>query len=170
MRTFRNLLLAVPLIALACTQQGATGDADAAGIARTVTEEVITTGDPVTYADLKIDGMSCEMMCGNAVRKALAALPGVSGASVEFKEGEEADHAIVTYDGSQVTDQQMIDAVQAIHGGAYRVLAVSITRQVKGDPPAAGEPVKKESEEVAASLPELLIPGLIELLSQIVRL
>ena len=43
-------------------------DAALAGIERVVNEVAITSGTPVTVADLSIDGMSCEMMCGGSIK------------------------------------------------------------------------------------------------------
>src|SRR4030095_11269060 len=99
--------------------------------------ETITDGTPVTTADLEIGGMTCMMSCGHAVEKALAALPGVNNPTIQLNECDEADHAIVTYDESKVTDAQMIEAIGKVHDGAYKVVAVKITKQVKGDAPTA---------------------------------
>ena len=55
-----------------------------AGVARTVSEVAITSGTPVTFADLSVEGMRCEMMCGGSIKKALAALPGVVGTELKF--------------------------------------------------------------------------------------
>mgnify|MGYP003394414664 FL=1 len=171
MKTARNLSLIVLLLAMA---RGRTTDPvqeAAADVIRTVNEVMISSGVPVTTADLKIDGMSCMMSCGRSIEKALAALPGISKTTIQFNEGDEADHAIVTYDEKVVTDAQMIEAVKAVHNGAYKVMAVSITKQVKGGTGQVEENQKaKEKEDVTASLPEMIIPGLIELLSQVVRL
>lgn len=168
-------LLTALLLSVACGQAPSpTALTNAADIARTVSEVVITEGTPVTTADLRIDGMSCEMMCGSAIKKALAGLPGIEATDIEFHEGDEADHAIVTYDESKVNDAQMIEAVQKIHDGAYKVLAISITKQVKGEgttTPAA-DPAKTGAQdgEVNASVQDVIIPGLLELLSRVVRL
>src|SRR5690348_6690835 len=77
------------------------------GIERVVHEVSISTGTPVTMADLGIEGMSCEMMCGGSIRKALAAL-GVEATEIKMNEGEGPDHAIVTYNDTKVTDAQMV--------------------------------------------------------------
>ena len=83
---------------------------------RIVEEVAISSGTPVTIADISIDGMSCEMMCGGSIKKALAKLPGVAGTEIDFIEGDERDHAIVTYDESKVTDAEMVRG----HPGAAR--------------------------------------------------
>ena len=145
--------------------------ADVAGAARVVTEQVITEGTPVTFADLSISGMSCEMMTRGAIKKALAQVPGVAGTEIKFVEGDENDHAIVTYDPAQVSDAQLVEAVQKIHDGQYKVVAVAVTKQVKGDGSASeGEEATGANEaKVNAELPSLRLPSLLELLSLILR-
>jgi copper chaperone CopZ len=146
-------------------------DAALAGIERVVNEVAITSGTPVTVADLSIDGMSCEMMCGGSIKKALAKLPGVAGTDITFVEGDERDHAIVTYDESQVTDAQMVEAIQALHDGQYKVLAVTITKQVRGagatTDEAAGD---KEKSGVSVYAPSTtLLPNVVSLLAGLLR-
>ncbi len=142
------------------------------GIERTVEEVAVASGTPVTTADISIDGMSCEMMCGGAIKKALAKLPGVASTEIAFVEGEEQDHAIVTYDESKVTDAQMIEAIQQLHDGQYKVLAVKVTKQVQGAG-TVGEGTKQISEENRVSVlapAAVLLPGFLAFLSHMLRL
>jgi copper chaperone len=55
---------------------------------------------------LKVKGMSCGG-CVNSVTGVLSALPGVSRAEVSLEKGE----AVVDYDSSQVTREQMAGAI-----------------------------------------------------------
>ncbi len=171
-RPMRRWTFATTLLLLcACSSGPADVPGAAADVARVVNEEVIAQGDPVTFADLSISGMSCEMMCGGAIKKALAKVPGVSGTEIKFIEGDANDHAIVTFDPGKVSDAQLVDAVQSLHDGQYKVVAVAITRQVKASNAAtegdeAAEPVPAK---VNARLPAVLLPSLIELLSQVLR-
>lgn len=152
-----------------------TGPADQPGTAtevtRVVKEEVIAQGDPVTFADLSISGMSCEMMCGGAIKKALAKVPGVSGTEIKFIEGDENDHAIVTFDPARVSDAQLVEAVQGIHDGQYKVVAVAVTKQVKGTTATSDDDEAEGTvpAKVNARLPAVLLPSLLELLSQVLR-
>lgn len=146
-------------------------DVALAGIERIVNEVAITSGTPVTIADLSIDGMSCEMMCGGSIKKALAKLPGVAGTDITFIEGDERDHAIVTYDESKVTDAQMVEAIQALHDGQYKVLAVTITKQVSGVGSTTDEPTE-EKEKSGVSVyapPTTLLPNVVSLLAGFLR-
>lgn len=143
-----------------------------AGVERVVTEVAINAGVPVTMADLSIDGMSCEMMCGGSIKKALAKLPGVSGTEIKFVEGDERDHAIVTYDPTQVTDAEMVEAIQALHDGQYKVLAVNITKQVLAPGGSAGDANKAKNEEGSVSVyapSSTVLPNILALLTQILR-
>jgi copper chaperone CopZ len=157
---------------LSCSQQpDVTTNTIASGVERTVKEVSIGTGEPVTFADISIDGMSCEMMCGGSIKKALAKLPGIAATEIKFVEGDERDHAIVTYDESKVSDAQMIEAIQGLHDGQYKVLAVEITKQVKGNSTSATGDKNAEDEGVSVIAPAVsLLPSILALLTQIGRL
>ena len=172
------LLPALAAALLLITSCGSAPEADdvaaqaaMSGIERVVTEVAINEGAPVTMADISIDGMSCEMMCGGSIKKALAKLPGVSGTEIKFVEGDERDHAIVTYDPAQVTDAQMIEAIQALHDGQYKVLAVNITKQVLATGGASGDVNgTKEEKTVRVYAPtSTVLPSILALLTQILR-
>lgn len=143
-----------------------------ATIQRTVEEVVGTTAG--TFADLSIEGMSCEMMCGGSIKKALAKLPGVNSTEIEFVEGDEHDHAVVNYDATKVSDKEMIDAIQGLYDGQYKVVAVKITKQV----PAAGATTSTSTQGQAADERSVrmidpaavVVPGILGLLSQVLRL
>jgi copper chaperone CopZ len=162
------------LLIQACgtAEQPAEQAATLPGVERVVKEVVITSGAPVVIADLGIEGMSCEMMCGGSIKKALAKLPGIASTEIQFIEGDERDHAIVTYDGTKVSDTEMVEAIQALHDGQYKVLSVTITKQVLGtaaSTEAANE--QQEEEGVSVSLPssDVLLPSIITLLTSVFR-
>ena len=175
MRTGLLPQLTVVLMTLAACSgagdKGAASDQAHGAPERVVKEVTITSGTPVTMADLSIEGMSCEMMCGGSIRKALAKLPGVASTDIVFNEGEAQDHAIVTYDPGQVDDAQFIEAVQALHGGQYKVMAITITKQVR----VAGSPVEGDEgdgREAAVSVyapRDVVLPSVFALLSRILR-
>ncbi len=173
MNTAKTFALGSLLITFGCGQAPEQTAQVASGIARTVNEVVISEGTPVATADLKIEGMSCEMMCGGAIKKALAALPGIADTEIKFHAAD-GDHAIVTYDASKVNDTQMVEAVQKINDGAYRVLAIGITKQVKGTANITSDPAPTKAAdknaEVSASVQDLIVPGLLGLLSRIVHI
>ena len=124
-----------------------------------------------TFADLSIEGMSCEMMCGGSIKKALAKLPGVISTEIKFVEGDETDHAVVQFDAAKVSDAEMIDAIQGLYDGQYKVVAVKITKQV----PAVGGATTKGKAEESLSVSVIdptavVVPGILALLSHVLRL
>lgn len=164
-----SLMLAMALL-FGCGQADAPSDVVAGGVERIVKEVAISNGEPVTVADLSIEGMTCEMMCGGSIKKALAAL-GASSTVIKMNEGEGPDHALVTYDESKVTDAQMIDAIQKLYEGQYKVLAVTITKEVKGASASNAEEVK-ETEESGVSVyapSEVVLPSILAILGRILR-
>lgn len=166
------LLFSASLI-LSCSsggdQVGSAVNAASGSIERVVNEVVVTSGVPVTKADLVIEGMSCEMMCGGSIKKALAKVNGVESTEIVFTEGDEADHAVVTYDESKVTDAELVAAIQALYDGQYQVKGISITRQVKSTAskgPREAEAAKESSVSVYAPA-AILLPSVITILSRI---
>ncbi len=171
--TILPILLAAVLSGCSHAPQTAADTAMAADVQRTVKEVSISEGEAMHIADISIEGMSCEMMCGGSIRKALAKLPGVTLAEIKFIEGEELDHAIVTYDGSLIDDARMIEAIHGLHGGQYKVLAVDITQQVKREHDGNGTSEERGEEKgvrVYAPSGASLLPSVLALLTQILRL
>jgi len=154
----------------ACGEAAAPVTETASNVARTVSEVAISSGTPVTLADLSIEGMTCAMGCGSTIKSALAKLPGVSGTEVNFTEAGQTNHVVVTYDPAQVSDAEMVKAVQTIHNGDYKVSAVGITKQVLKQ--GASEPPAESTEDaqVNASLESVALPSLVALLQRLVRI
>lgn len=141
------------------------------GVERIVNEVAISTGTPVTTADLSIEGMSCEMMCGGSIKKALAAL-GVEATEIKMSEGDAPDHAIVTYDDGKVTDTQMVEAIQKLYDGQYKVKAVNITKQVLGSAAAKSEGPntgKEKGVSAYSSNTGVVLTGVLAVLTRILR-
>jgi len=168
-KTLTATLLSAALL-LGCGQSTPTAEAVIPGVERIVHEVVITSGEPVTLADLSIEGMSCEMMCGGSIKKALAAL-GVTGTEIKMSEVEGPDHAIVTYDAAKISDTEMIQVIHKLHDGQYKVLAVTITKEVKGNSASNSDPAaQSEDDEVSVYSPqEVVLPSIIALLGRILR-
>lgn len=140
-------------------------------VARTVNEVAITTGTPMTMADLSIDGMTCAMGCGNTIKNTLVKLPGVSGAEVAFTEAGKTNHVVVTYDPAQVSDADMVKAVQGLHNGDYKVVAVGITKQVLKTGASEAAPAEAPAEaKVNAAIENVALPSLVALLQRLVRI
>lgn len=144
---------------------------DSGAIERVVKEVVVSSGTPVTLADLSIEGMSCEMMCGGSIRKALAKLPGVDSTMIVFNEGDELDHAVVTYNEAEVSDAQLVEAIHALYDGQYTVRGITITRQVKGQAGTGAVEVQAADEgKVSVYAPAaVLLPNVITLISRVLN-
>lgn len=140
-------------------------------IERVVEEVAVAGGVAATFADISIDGMSCEMMCGSSIKKALAKLPGVNSTEIKFIEGDETDHAVVNYDAAKVTDEEMINTIQGLYDGQYKVVAVKITKQVPAAGAASTEAPKTDDKGVSVLDPAaIVVPGILALLSHVLRL
>lgn len=176
MKASRSLpLVAIAVLVLSCGRNAAPVDGAAAvatdGIERIVKNEVITSGTPVATADLRIDGMSCMMACGSSIRKALNKVSGVATTEIVFNEGDEADHAIVTFDPTKVNDNDLIQAVHGLYDGQYKVTAITITNQVKSASANGGaSDVGAEDGGVSVHIPaSAWLPGLVGVLTRILR-
>lgn len=140
-------------------------------VVRTVNEVAITSGTPVSTADLSIDGMTCAMGCGNTIKSALVGLPGVSAAEVDFAEAGKTNHVVVTYDPKRVSDADMVKAVHGLHNGDYKVVAVGITQQVLKTGATEGAPAETTTEgKVNATIEHVALPSLVALLQRLVRI
>lgn len=167
-----NGILYASAIALlmGCSGSVSAPEQAASTIARTVQEVAITSGDPMMIADLSIEGMSCEMMCGGSIKKALAKL-GVEGTEIKMSETDAPNHAIVTYNEAKVTDAQMVEAIQALYDGQYKVVAIGITKQVKGGSGSA-ESTKSKSDDEAVSViapKDIVLPSILALIGRLLR-
>ncbi len=162
--------LLLSLLLIAACGQGPTASEQAVVADRTVQEVQISEGEPMAQADLTITGMSCSMMCGNMIKSALAKVPGVSTAEVEYTEGSEAGHAKVTYDPTQVDDGQLVAAVRALADGQYGVTAISIVKEVKAGSPSAQMKGPKREKEIASLIPDVHMPNLVGMLMALVRI
>ncbi len=166
----RSFLFAIVLVLVACGQAEPQVAATAVpAVPTTVKESIISEGEPVNTADLSIEGMSCAMMCGNSIKKALNAVPGVIGAEIAFEEGtEQADHAVVTFDPAQVQEEALVKAVEALYDGQYKVTAVDVTKQVRST--ATGTSNTKGASEEGVSASAAGLPSILGLLQRLVRL
>jgi copper chaperone CopZ len=164
--------LSLLVFAMACGQAPMPTTADApTSVVRTEKEVAIASGEPMATADLSVSGMTCAMMCGGAIKDAMAKLPGVNNTEIQFTDADQVNHAVVTYDPAKVSDADMVKAIQSLHEGQYKVSSVNVTKQVlhtgKADAPAEG---KVEGDVSASTLPDVVLPSLIALLSRLVRI
>lgn len=124
-------LFMVALFALgACTGTDENRNAESnSDVKVTFTEEAGTSEKYM--ANIAIDGMACEMMCGSKIAGELNGLNGVKNTEIDFKGEGEVNFALVEFDANTVSEQEMIDAVQAIANGHYKVNAVEVKHVVE---------------------------------------
>jgi copper chaperone CopZ len=166
------IALSLLVFAMACSEASTPTGADMpASVARTEQEVAITSGEPMATADLGVNGMTCAMMCGGAIKEAMAKLPGVNGTQIQFTDADQMNHAVVTYDPAKVSDADMVKAIEALYDGQYKVLSVNVTKQVlhTGNVDAPAD-TKAEGDVNATALPDVVLPSLIALLSRLVRI
>jgi copper chaperone CopZ len=149
-RLFKTTVaIAVAVFMVACGGQSNQKDEAASEAPSDVTvsyiEKVSDDGEKYS-ASLAIDGMACEMMCGSKISSALAGVEGVSNAEIEFNGAEEDNYAVVEFDGSQVSEQKMIEAVQALANGHYKVKSVEVTHFMAPDGSNVNSDIEEEED------------------------
>jgi mercuric ion binding protein len=83
----------------------------------TDTTQVKETAANLETASFKIDGMTCPMGCAATIEKKLAGLEGVESAKVDF----EKKTATVSFDAAKQTPEKLVETVEHIADGAYKV-------------------------------------------------
>ena len=79
-----------------------------------------------TVAKMSIEGMMCADGCGGKIQQELRALPGVIGTELEF-EAERPENVVkVEFDPTVTDEQKLIQCVQAIADGQYKVKTVEV--------------------------------------------
>lgn len=141
----------------------------ASNVERTVVEVADIT-DGLSRADLSISGMTCEMMCGGAIKKALGKVDGVTATDIEFDADQTLDHAIVTYDADKVSDAELVAAVAAIHDGAYSVEEVHLEQPASSGSGGSGSLESAKGSDFSTELPSIQMPNLMDVLSRILRI
>lgn len=89
--------------------------------------EAVADGAERYVAKLAIEGMSCEMMCGNKIASTLQKINGIKKVDIEFIDADEQNYAIVEFDSSVVNEKEIIAGVHAIADGIYQVKSMDIT-------------------------------------------
>lgn len=82
---------------------------------------------------MEIDGMSCSHSCSPFIQKKLTAIEGVVSAAVSF----ETKLATVVIDNGIVTQEEVVEKVQTIAGGQYKVTSCKVNTLEKEKSPEA---------------------------------
>lgn len=77
-------------------------------------------------AKMSIEGMMCAEGCGGKIQQDLQALAGVVSTELEFEEQRPENIVKVEFDPAVLNEQQLIQCVQGIADGKYRVASVEV--------------------------------------------
>lgn len=126
----RGLLLSALLLVISCSQADTeTKTAQDKGAVKVSYVDNIEKGGD---AQIMIEGMTCERMCVNAVSKSIAAVPSVTVQEMRFDAEQSIDTLIVSYDASQISEQELIEAIESLAGGdTYHVKEVQLSKDAK---------------------------------------
>ena len=114
-----------------------------AGTVIHVVETIVEGDEAKTVASIGIEGMSCQVMCANSIKKAVAALQGVLSCEVIFDD----KLATVEYDNSVITEDQLIAKIEGLQDGKYSISRVDIERTVLAEEDMEEEGLGREYEE-----------------------
>jgi copper chaperone CopZ len=79
-----------------------------------------------TEARVAIEGMMCEIACVAKVKKELLELGGVAEVHIEFDIHQKVDTAYISFDSEKVSAADMVEKVEAIGNGLYKVHNVNV--------------------------------------------
>jgi periplasmic mercuric ion binding protein len=119
-----SIVKQISLFALAAVLFTSCKDTSKDGNIETGTDSTVTDSTQVkeTAANLektsfKIDGMTCAIGCAKTIQNKLAGLEGVEDAKVDF----ETKEATVSFDPAKQTPEKLVETVEDIADGAYKV-------------------------------------------------
>ena len=119
----KNVIFALASILLmaACGEPPKQALADTVITHRDLDSEVIKT-----VAKMSIEGMMCADGCGGKIQQELQALPGVVGTELDFEDNRAENIVKVEFDPSVTDEKKLIERVQGIADGKYRVSRVEV--------------------------------------------
>ncbi len=100
---------------------------------------------PDMIAELAIRGMACEYNCVSSVQRAVLALSGVASFQMDFDPELEVNHATVRFDKDAVSEKDMVEAIEGLYEGQYKVESVAV-KAIEG-----GEQAKKKQDKKTTS-------------------
>ena len=84
-------------------------------------------------ADIQIEGMTCEMGCGGAIRKALRHTGGVSSVSFDFADNREVNIAKVQFDAKSIDVSELRRVIEALNKGQFKVKTINAQALTKNE-------------------------------------
>lgn len=116
-KTLSALALA-SLLMISCNDKSKDGTIET-NTDSTVTDTTMVkeTAANLETTSFKIDGMTCAIGCAATIEQKLAKLDGVDNAEVDF----ETKTATVSFDAAKQTPEKLVETVEGIADGAYKV-------------------------------------------------
>lgn len=132
-----------------------------------------TTGVSKTVANIGIEGMACERACGGSIKKALLNLDGIITAEIKFDAEDDVNFAVVEFDESKISSEEMVKAVTDLHKGQFTIKSVAIDKQVKKESETSDN-LKNGEQNSASSLSKvdyngIAIPNILDILNTLLR-
>lgn len=108
---------------------------------------------------MEVDGMSCTMACGGAIRKGLKATNGVSAVQFDFEMGRETNIANISFDKDVVSVEEMSAIVSELNEGQFTVGNVSasdLSLETSNNKESGEEETQIEISTQSFKMPNLL--------------
>ena len=106
-----------------------------------------------TEVSLEIEGMVCAVGCAKFIEKTVAELDGVSECNVDFENGI----AQVSYASSDLTEAEIVQAINELNDGQYQVNDVEVkTHEEKNSTPRSSNDEEANESEVRFNFPQLV--------------
>ncbi len=83
---------------------------------------------PNMLADISISGMVDELTCVEPLKELLLAMVGVTEIEIDFNSENEINHAKVKFDNSKIDDKEMVNAIEKLKDGTYKVESVELKK------------------------------------------
>ena len=116
---------------------------------------------PNRQLSMEVDGMSCKMNCGGAIRKSLIETGGVSSVEFDFETDRQTNVATILFDENLTSVDKMIEAVSKTNKGSFKVgetteKEYNATTSTDEEQSSSSEEAKVEVSGASIELPNLL--------------
>lgn len=158
-------------IMVAC-QQSSTGDKTAATemTSQQDLQSLAASVNPTDKLALPVTGMSCEMACGGAIRKALIETKAVNRVQFDFQMARDTNVAYISYDANKIQEKELISLIEKINDGQFHTgNSTSTSLEVKGSGGShAGNTQSSTNVFSAPQIPQIKLPSILDILRSII--
>ena len=114
---------------------------------------------------MEVEGMVCKMGCGGSIRKGLMAANGISEVKFDFEDDRISNIAVISFDKSSITADEMIKIVTELNDGQFNVGSVSSEASFETKTIETGTAESSEESIIEVSLSHIEMPNLLDLFS-----